>query len=138
MSDNTSPTRPQEDIIDHINRIERRVHSIELGLHSDDSGIGNTPSLLTGIVPPITALGTDGDSYLDLVAKAIYVKSAGVWSGPTSLAGASISTVQFLFEIDSIGIKTLNIPHGLSSAPSDTEIMLVVKRDTNVNDWSYD
>lgn len=41
------------------------------------------------------------------------------------------------FAIDSIGTKTITVPHGFYFIPSVQEISLTVIEDTNVDDWGY-
>ncbi len=42
------------------------------------------------------------------------------------------------FAIDSIGIKTVTIPHGLAIVPSLKDCCMTVVQSTTVDDWSYD
>ena len=41
------------------------------------------------------------------------------------------------FPVDSIGIKTIMIPHGLAIAPKIQDCYLTVVKNTNVTDWRY-
>jgi hypothetical protein len=41
------------------------------------------------------------------------------------------------FAIDSTGLKTITIPHGLSVTPSKQDCQLTVVAETAVDDWSF-
>jgi len=41
------------------------------------------------------------------------------------------------FPIDSIGVKTITIPHGLDITPSKEDIAISVVEETDVDDWAY-
>lgn len=41
------------------------------------------------------------------------------------------------FAIDSTGIKTLTMAHGLSAAPTISDCQLTVIEETNVDDWAF-
>ncbi len=41
------------------------------------------------------------------------------------------------FAIDSTGLKTVTIPHGLSITPNVEDIAITVNKNTNVTDWAY-
>lgn len=61
--------------------------------------------------------------------------TAGPRFAPTTLATTLLSGT---FAIDSTGIKTVTIAHGLAAAPSIQDCQLTVTEQTNVDDWRTD
>ena len=65
----------------------------------------------------------------------VYTWDASIPRFVPALAAANVQSGTFA--IDSTGIKTVTIAHGLAAAPSIASCFLAVHEQTNVDDWAY-
>jgi hypothetical protein len=89
---------------------------ISLGSSSNVEVYGN---ILSGVLTPIQFSGTNQKIYGNIG----YVNAARLQS-PN-------------FALDSTGVKTVTVAHGLAAAPSLTSISVTVVQNTVVTDWAY-